>query len=230
MQQSVLKCRLENCTSCCIFWFLLDTWPAGCFWYGFGRVLLKALAESKHSLLCNHGGDQGIKLHRYRVLNFFWFRSFCPSSKSEICKCSNQHKFLVRKSLVKWTSAVRAVVKSGTGLPSQNHTFGSTPFQPALINLPKLCLLKFVYGIVLQPCAAQQKHFLSLLMAFGTGNFKLNKLLVLGQQSLNSNHFLSPFSNCLVPSHVVYMEKSGFLQRYSSKPRDLVYSHTEGLL
>lgn len=143
---------------------------------------------------------------------FFIFSGFVAfvhlqNQKSVNAATNTSFWFTARKRLgVKRTSADQAVVKSGTSLSCQNLSFSSTHLQPALINLPKLCLLRIAYGTVLQPCAAQQTHFLSLLRAFGTGNFKLNKLLILEQQSLNSNHFWSPFSNWLVPSQDVHVE------------------------
>lgn len=68
--------------------------------------------------------------------------------------------FSVRKPVgVNWSTADQAVVKSGTGLPSQKLSFSSTHFQPALINLPKLCLLTVAYSTVLQPLCCQANVF-----------------------------------------------------------------------
>lgn len=63
----------------------------------------KGLAESKHSQLCNHGGgwrtDQAPQVQR---VCFFLFGSFFPSPKSEICKWSNWHVFLLFYQNTSW--------------------------------------------------------------------------------------------------------------------------------
>lgn len=64
----------------------------------------KGLAESKHPQLCNHGGawrtDQAPQVQRWFF--FFWFVSFFPSPKSEICKWSNWHMFLLFYQNTSW--------------------------------------------------------------------------------------------------------------------------------
>lgn len=94
---------------------------------------------------------------------------FHPQNQTSVNVATNMSFcFTVRKAdSVNGSSADQATVKSGTGLPFQKLSFRSTHFWPALINLPKLCLLRFACRTVLQPPCCPANTFSVFLWYLG---------------------------------------------------------------